>query len=117
MLSAGQDLLRFADKRRFGTIMADPPWQFTNKTGKVAPEHKRLARYGLAKSTRFARYLCLKSRRRQRICTVVSECDAAGWPRGHEGVGLYLQVQYRLAQGTEGLRARTYRVLGFISAT
>lgn len=31
--------------QRFGTIMADPPWQFTNKTGKVAPEHKRLNRY------------------------------------------------------------------------
>ena len=29
----------------FGTIMADPPWQFTNKTGKVAPEHRRLTRY------------------------------------------------------------------------
>lgn len=29
----------------FGTIMADPPWQFQNKTGKVAPEHKRLNRY------------------------------------------------------------------------
>jgi N6-adenosine-specific RNA methylase IME4 len=26
-----------------------PPWQFTNKTGKVAPEHKRLARYGTMK--------------------------------------------------------------------
>jgi len=49
MLSAGQDLLRFADSRRFGTILADPPWQFTNKTGKVAPEHKRLARYGTMK--------------------------------------------------------------------
>jgi N6-adenosine-specific RNA methylase IME4 len=31
--------------RRFGTILADPPWQFQNKTGKVAPEHKRLRRY------------------------------------------------------------------------
>jgi len=31
--------------QRFGTIMADPPWQFSNKTGKVAPEHKRLNRY------------------------------------------------------------------------
>src|SRR6202011_4679124 len=49
MLSAGQDLLRFADGRRFGTILADPPWQFTNKTGKVAPEHKRLSRYGTMK--------------------------------------------------------------------
>ena len=31
--------------RRFGTIMADPPWQFQNKTGKVAPEHRKLNRY------------------------------------------------------------------------
>jgi N6-adenosine-specific RNA methylase IME4 len=30
----------------FGTILADPPWQFTNRTGKMAPEHRRLARYG-----------------------------------------------------------------------
>lgn len=29
----------------FGTILADPPWQFTNRTGKMAPEHKRLLRY------------------------------------------------------------------------
>ena len=49
MLLAGQDLLRFADGRRFATILADPPWQFTNKTGKVAPEHKRLSRYGTMK--------------------------------------------------------------------
>src|SRR3990170_1718779 len=27
------------------TILADPPWQFTNRTGKVAPEHRRLSRY------------------------------------------------------------------------
>lgn len=27
------------------TILADPPWRFTNRTGKVAPEHRRLARY------------------------------------------------------------------------
>jgi N6-adenosine-specific RNA methylase IME4 len=25
--------------------MADPPWRFINRTGKVAPEHRRLARY------------------------------------------------------------------------
>lgn len=29
----------------FGTILADLPWQFTNRTGKMAPEHKRLLRY------------------------------------------------------------------------
>lgn len=30
---------------KFGTILADPPWVFQNRTGKVAPEHKRLRRY------------------------------------------------------------------------
>jgi N6-adenosine-specific RNA methylase IME4 len=29
----------------FGTVLADPPWRFTNRTGKMAPEHRRLARY------------------------------------------------------------------------
>jgi len=29
----------------FGTVLADPPWRFLNRTGKVAPEHKRLSRY------------------------------------------------------------------------
>ncbi|MBF0128909.1 MAG: S-adenosylmethionine-binding protein [Alphaproteobacteria bacterium] len=46
MLPAAQDLLRRVDDKKFATILADPPWQFQNKTGKVAPEHKRLNRYG-----------------------------------------------------------------------
>jgi len=29
----------------FGTLLADPPWRFLNRTGKVAPEHRRLSRY------------------------------------------------------------------------
>lgn len=29
----------------YQTILADPPWQFANRTGKMAPEHKRLNRY------------------------------------------------------------------------
>ncbi len=33
------------DLGEFGTILADPPWKFDNRTGKVAPEHKRLFRY------------------------------------------------------------------------
>lgn len=32
--------------QRFGTILADPPWRFANRTGKMAPEHRRLSRYG-----------------------------------------------------------------------
>ena len=31
--------------KKFTTVLADPPWQFTNRTGKMAPEHKRLNRY------------------------------------------------------------------------
>lgn len=40
-----EDLRKFVNARRFGTIMADPPWQFQNRTGKMAPEHRRLSRY------------------------------------------------------------------------
>lgn len=29
----------------FKTVLADPPWRFKNRTGKVAPEHRRLDRY------------------------------------------------------------------------
>jgi len=42
---ASEDLSNFLKEQKFATIMADPPWRFTNRTGKVAPEHKRLARY------------------------------------------------------------------------
>lgn len=30
----------------FKTVLADPPWRFANRTGKIAPEHRRLDRYG-----------------------------------------------------------------------
>jgi N6-adenosine-specific RNA methylase IME4 len=39
------DLLAFAGDRRYATILADPPWRFVNRTGKMAPEHRRLSRY------------------------------------------------------------------------
>jgi N6-adenosine-specific RNA methylase IME4 len=42
----GADLMRVVGKTKFKTILADPPWQFQNRTGKMAPEHKRLNRYG-----------------------------------------------------------------------
>ena len=44
-MSASDDLLNAVGKRRFATVLADPPWQFQNRTGKMAPEHKRLSRY------------------------------------------------------------------------
>src|SRR4051794_8971829 len=44
-VTPGESLLHLAQAQKFGTVLADPPWRFSNRTGKVAPEHKRLARY------------------------------------------------------------------------
>ena len=44
-MSAAEDFREEVGARKFATVLADPPWRFQNKTGKVAPEHKRLARY------------------------------------------------------------------------
>jgi len=41
----GECLLDFVGGKKYSTILADPPWQFANRTGKMAPEHKRLSRY------------------------------------------------------------------------
>lgn len=42
--SAAEDLRQLGGGP-FSTILADPPWRFMNRTGKVAPEHRRLSRY------------------------------------------------------------------------
>jgi N6-adenosine-specific RNA methylase IME4 len=44
-VDAAAELLKFAGGQRFATILADPPWRFSNRTGKMAPEHRRLSRY------------------------------------------------------------------------
>ncbi|MFH1057267.1 MAG: MT-A70 family methyltransferase [Pseudomonadota bacterium] len=49
MLEATRDLLEKTAGQTFGVVLADPPWQFQNRTGKMAPEHKRLSRYGTMK--------------------------------------------------------------------
>ncbi len=43
------NFLETCGDQKFRTILADPPWQFQNRTGKMAPEHKRLARYSTLK--------------------------------------------------------------------
>lgn len=48
MIDKYDSIVDFREKlsdRKFYTILADPPWQFQNRTGKMAPEHKRLNRY------------------------------------------------------------------------
>jgi N6-adenosine-specific RNA methylase IME4 len=44
--TAAHDLRAAVGGERFGAVLADPPWRFTNRTGKMAPEHRRLSRYG-----------------------------------------------------------------------
>jgi N6-adenosine-specific RNA methylase IME4 len=45
-IDAALDFAKAIRGRRFATILADPPWRFQNRTGKMAPEHRRLSRYG-----------------------------------------------------------------------
>lgn len=42
---ASADLIRSLGGQKFATVLCDPPWRFTNRTGKMAPEHRRLTRY------------------------------------------------------------------------
>lgn len=39
------NLLNFCGNKKYSTIYADPPWRFQNRTGKIAPENKKLSRY------------------------------------------------------------------------
>jgi len=71
---------------RYGTILIDPPWRFTNRTGKMAPEHRRLSRY----DTMTVEQICSLS-----VADVAAE-------RSH----LYLWVPNALlAEGLQVLRA------------
>jgi N6-adenosine-specific RNA methylase IME4 len=54
MSDVSKNFLEAVGKRTFRTILADPPWQFQNRTGKMAPEHRRLSRY----STMSLREIC-----------------------------------------------------------
>jgi N6-adenosine-specific RNA methylase IME4 len=70
----------------FGTILADPPWQFMNRTGKMAPEHKRLHRY--------------RTMKLEEICAMPVQKIAA--PQSH----LYLWVPNALlAEGLQVMKA------------
>lgn len=46
IITPAEDLRLRCGNQKFRTILADPPWQFQNRTGKMAPEHHRLSRYG-----------------------------------------------------------------------
>ena len=102
---AADDLLGFAAGRRFPTILADPPWRFQNRTGKVAPEHRRLRRYGTMSLDEIAALPVAERRRRAGapLPLGAERADARG-TRGDGRLGLHLQVATRLAQGAQGRR-------------
>ena len=43
--TVAKDFVQEVKDKTYSTVLADPPWRFENRTGKVAPEHKRLNRY------------------------------------------------------------------------
>lgn len=45
LIASNGDKLPDQHHKSYGTILADPPWRFANRTGKMAPEHQRLSRY------------------------------------------------------------------------
>src|SRR6516165_1664386 len=101
-LLMANDFLSFLGARRFGTVLADPPWQFTNKTGKVAPEHKRLSRYRTLTFEKNQITPCWSHRcRKGTSLSLVPERVAPRGTCGDAGVGICVQVQYRLAQSSE----------------
>ena len=76
----------FTEGKKYKTIYADPPWQFANRTGKIAPENKRLSRYPT---------MCLDDIKALPVSEVVDE-------RSH----LYLWVPNALLpEGLEVMRA------------
>lgn len=46
IISTKEELLLFCNNQKYKTVYADPPWQFSNRSGKIAPENKKLTRYG-----------------------------------------------------------------------
>lgn len=44
-MTASDNLRYHVGNVRFRSVVVDPPWQFNHRSGKVAPEHKRLTKY------------------------------------------------------------------------
>jgi hypothetical protein len=80
MPDVNNDLISFVGRRKFSTIVADPPWQFINRTGKIAPEHGRLARYPTLKVDEIAglRWKGSPLPRRIFICGAPMRCCPTG---------------------------------------
>lgn len=93
------NLVAFWGGQKFKTILADPPWQFQNRTGKMAPEHKRLNRYPTLKSAEI--------KAAKQLTSHWEKVRKDGGPDGR-GVGFYFRnVTELLLFGVKGSGART----------
>jgi hypothetical protein len=89
IITASNDLGNFTGGRKFRPILADPPWQFQNKTGKVAPEHKRLNRYGTMTLDDIARLPVADAADETATSLYVgTQCFTARGPFDFEGLGI-----------------------------
>ena len=99
----GSDLLDFVGPSRFATVLADPPWQFVNRTGKIAPEHRRLSRYGTIILKEIMELPVSNiAKPTAHLYLVGAKRSVARRPGGDEGLGLHLQIQSGVAQGPKG---------------
>lgn len=97
--SAAHDFLREVKTGNYGTILADPPWRFTNRTGKVAPEHKRLNRYDTLSLKEIKEIPGCRCRSKSEpLISMGAKCPYSGRAGRDESVGVYVQDQYRVAQ-------------------
>ena len=79
---------------KFSTILADPPWQFANRTGKMAPEHRRLHRYETMKLDQICALPVPEvAADRSHIYLWVPNALLAEGTSSDESVGIYLQDQ------------------------
>ncbi len=91
--------------KTFATILADPPWRFQNRTGKMAPEHHRLSRYGTLTVDEIKALPVAGVSRHRASLSVGAERAARGRPGCAECLGLHLQDEPRVAQDPEGRRS------------
>ena len=111
---AAQDLEAFLGKDRFGTVLADPPWRFVNRTGKVAPEHKRLARYPTMELADICALPVADHLEDRAHCYLwVPNALSARGAASAERLGLRLQVEHYLAQNSAKTAARMGAASGF----
>ena len=107
--SPADDLSKFLGSSRFGTILADPPWRFANRTGKVAPEHNRLSRYDTLSLQEIYDLRCPGMPKTALTAICGSPMLCCHWVASAQRVGIRVQDKCGLAQDPEGRRTRRAR--------